>query len=266
MAKLTNYEAIKQFNADSILITDGSSGTKKILAEDAAADFAGRISPINRRNVYRGKNLGTAVTPEQWAAISAGTFDDLFIGDYWTINGHRYDIADMNYWYNSGDISFRENHLVMIPRGNMYNHVMNDANTVTGAYVGSKLYTEGLDAAKEQIGTDFGSHLKTHRQYLVNAVDSNGTPTGAAWYDSQVDLMNEINVYGCHIKGAGYNTVDTSQFALFRLNPQAAFIGYNFWLRDVVPSRYFAIAHYTGAGWHANTTFSHGVRPAFAIG
>ena len=34
-------------------------------------------------SIYRGKNLGGTVTDEQWAAIKAGTFDDLFIGDYW---------------------------------------------------------------------------------------------------------------------------------------------------------------------------------------
>ena len=37
--------------------------------------------------IYRGKYLGTAVTDEQYAAIAAGTFDDLYIGDYWKING-----------------------------------------------------------------------------------------------------------------------------------------------------------------------------------
>lgn len=35
-------------------------------------------------SIYRGKNLGTSVTSAQWAAIKAGTFDDMFIGDYWT--------------------------------------------------------------------------------------------------------------------------------------------------------------------------------------
>ena len=34
-------------------------------------------------SIYRGKNLGAYVTDEQWDAIKAGTFDDLFIGDYW---------------------------------------------------------------------------------------------------------------------------------------------------------------------------------------
>lgn len=49
--------------------------------------------------VYRGKALGTSVTSEQWAAIKAGTFKDLYLGDYWSIGGVDYIIAAFDYWY-----------------------------------------------------------------------------------------------------------------------------------------------------------------------
>ena len=39
--------------------------------------------------IYRGKHLGDSYTPEQQAMVEAGTFDDLFIGDYWEIDGSR---------------------------------------------------------------------------------------------------------------------------------------------------------------------------------
>ena len=42
--------------------------------------------------VYRGKALGTSVTSEQWAAIKAGAFKDLYLGDY----------ADMRNFIHSG--------------------------------------------------------------------------------------------------------------------------------------------------------------------
>ena len=32
---------------------------------------------------YRGKNLGSNITEAQSAAIRAGTFEDLYLGDYW---------------------------------------------------------------------------------------------------------------------------------------------------------------------------------------
>ena len=47
---------------------------------------------------FRGKNLGTSVTSEQWAAIKAGTFKDLYLGDYWSIGGMDYIIAAFDYW------------------------------------------------------------------------------------------------------------------------------------------------------------------------
>lgn len=40
-------------------------------------------------SVYRGKYLGTAVTDTQWTAIGNGTFEDLYIGDYWTIGRYQ---------------------------------------------------------------------------------------------------------------------------------------------------------------------------------
>ena len=57
MAKLIDYAADTRFNSDDILIKDGSNGTKKILVTNAAVEFAGMVSAINRRNVYREKIL-----------------------------------------------------------------------------------------------------------------------------------------------------------------------------------------------------------------
>lgn len=103
MAKLTTYQADTRFASGDILIKDGTNGTRKISASDAAVEFAGLVSAVNHRNIYRGKSLGTSVTAAQKAAIANGTFDDLFIGDYWTIGSIKYRIADMDYWLNCGD-------------------------------------------------------------------------------------------------------------------------------------------------------------------
>ena len=46
--------------------------------------------------IYRGKYLGDTVTAEQAAAIADGSFEDLFIGDYWTMGGVNYRIADFD--------------------------------------------------------------------------------------------------------------------------------------------------------------------------
>ena len=202
--------------------------------------------------VYRGKALGTSVTSEQWAAIKAGTFKDLYLGDYWSIGGMDYIIAAFDYWYKCGDTACNTHHAVVIPRSQLYTYKFNPTNTTEGGYVGSDLYKNGLTQAKTTFNTAFGSaHILNHREYLVNAV-TNGKPTGSDWYDSTVDLMNENMVYG----GRQFSpmpdgtdpwntcrnyTIDKSQLPLFRLAPWMSFVRDQWcWLRDVVSAAGFA--------------------------
>lgn len=273
MAKLTDYIESSHFDSGDILIKDGLSGTRKIKVANAAVEFAGMVSAINRRNVYRGKNLGTEITAAQKAAIQAGTFDDLFIGDYWVINGVKWVIADMDYWYNCGDTAFTNHHLVIVPSTILYSATMNETNTTEGGYVGSLMYTENLNDAKTTISTAFGDMLLTHREYLVNAV-TDGYPSAAAWFDSTVELMNEVMVYGTYIhtpardgiKVVTRTTINKQQLSLFRLNPRAINNRAYVWLRDVVSSSYFASVGNAGNAAYYSASSSRGVRPAFAIG
>lgn len=273
MAKMTEYTAATRFDSGDILIKDGTNGTKKITAADAASEFAGLVSSTQHRNVFRGKSLGTSITAAQKTAISSGTFDDLFIGDYWTINNTRYDIADMDYWYNCGDTAFTSHHLVMIPHSALYDARMNSTNTTEGGYVGSEMYTTNLDQAKSTISTDFGSMLKTYREYLVNAV-TDGYPSAGAWFDSTVDLMNEIMVYGTYVytpANDGVNlskrtTINKQQLALFALSPKSINTRGTIWLRDTVSATDFALVNNRGYAGSSNAEYSFGVRPVFAIG
>ena len=222
--------------------------------------------------IYRGKSLGSAVTEAQWAAINAGTFDDMYIGDYWTIGGVTYRIAAFDYYLRTGDTDMTTHHVTLVPDDPMYSHVMNDSYVTTGGYVGSKMYTTGLADAKTSINNAFGSaHILTHRQYLCNAV-SNGKPSGSSWYDSTVELMTEQNVYGGKVFGAGNDgstvpalyTLDKSQYPLFAFRPDLISNRNWFWLRDVVSASSFAIVYFGGANYH-DASASAGVRPAFSI-
>ena len=272
MAKLTTYQADTRFASGDILIKDGTNGTRKIAASDAAVEFAGLVSAVNHRNIYRGKSLGTSVTAAQKAAIAGGTFDDLFIGDYWTIGGIKYRIADMDYWLNCGDTSTTKHHLVMITDKALYSAVMNDTDTTAGGYVGSKMYTTNLAQAKTTISTAFGDMLLTHREYLTNAVTA-GAPSGGAWFDSTVELMNETMVYGNHFFAAANNgvtiptrhTINNSQLSIFRLNPTMIKDRETIWLRDVVSAANFAHMHTYGYTYYYGASYSGGVRPDFAI-
>lgn len=223
--------------------------------------------------VYRGKNLGTSVTDAQYAAIAAGTFDDLYIGDYWIINDVTYRIAAFDYYLRAGDAAVYIHHVTLVPDVEMYTHVMNDTDITTGGYVGSKMYTVGLNPAKTTITSAFGaSHVLKHRQYLCNAV-TNGKPSGGSWYDSTVELMTEQNCYGGKVFSAGNDgstvpalyTVDKSQYPLFAFRPDMISNREWFWLRDVVSSTFFARVGALGNAFCASASGDSGVRPAFSI-
>lgn len=227
--------------------------------------------------VYRGKALGGSVTSEQWAAIKAGTFKDLYLGDYWSIGGVDYLIAAFNYWLTCGDTACNTNHLLVVPRNNLYTAGMNSSNITTGGYVGSEMYKTGLAQAKTTINNAFGSaHILNHRQYLVNAVTS-GAPTGTDWYDSTVELMNENMVYGGRQFSPMPNgatdpwntcrnyTIDKSQLPLFLLAPWLICNGQWYWLRDVVSAASFASVASDGFAACASAGSAFGVRPVVGL-
>ena len=222
--------------------------------------------------IYRGKNLGTSVTEAQYAAISSGTFDELYIGDYWVINGVTWRIAAFDYYLHCGDTDLTTHHAVIVPDSSLYNHGMNDTNTTEGGYAGSKMYREGLESAKTTIKAAFSGHVLSHRIYLTNAV-ANGKPSAGAWCDSEVDLMCEEMVYGGGIfrptsdgstVPANYR-VEKSQLPLFAHRPDLISNRITYWLRDVVTAAYFAVVYYNGYANYANASLSLSVRPAFCI-
>lgn len=284
--KFADLTEILEVGDDGLLLVHDGSGVKTITVENFKADLKALIdenaillAKLASNNagahnaIYRGKYLGSSVTAEQYAAISAGTFEDLYIGDYWTIGGVNYRIAAFDYYLNTGDTACNTHHVVIVPDTCLYNHVMNDTNVTTGAYTGSKMYTEGLATAKSTINTAFGSsHILTHRSYLTNAV-TNGYPSAGAWFDSAVELMNENNVYGgkmftgvvCGTNGPALYTIDKSQFPLFALDPSRITNRATCWLRDVVSASSFANVGSLGDAGAANASNSFGVRPAFSI-
>lgn len=280
--KVTELSAIETPASGNLIPIHDGTGLKAItfanLQSKVNEPVNTKVAPLLFNNagahnaIYRGKNLGTSVTAAQYAAISAGTFEDLYIGDYWVINGVNWRIAAFDYYLNCGDTSCTKHHVVIVPDTCLYNHVMNDTNITTGGYVGSKMYTEGLEQAKTTIKAAFSGHVLSHRVYLTNAV-TDGHPSAGAWCDSEVDLMNEQMVYGGAIfmpiaNGSTVYTnyrVEKSQLPLFAHEPSRICNRATWWLRDVVTASYFAGVLYYGYAAYYAAGNSYGVRPAFCI-
>jgi hypothetical protein len=278
--KFADLEAILSVTGtEQMLIHDGN-GVKVITVENLHKGLQTDIDSV--RNVladgaaahnciYRGKNLGTSVTAEQYAAISSGKFTDLYIGDYWVINGVTYRIAAFDYYYNCGDTNFTKHHVVIVPDTSLYKAQMNTSNVTTGGYTGSAMYKSNLAQAKTTIKAAFGSaHVLTKRELLTNAVNGN-TPSGWAWFDSDVELMNEVQAYGSVAWGAhdgnGYNVASgDGQFPLFMFDRTKLHNREDYWLRDVSSATFFSLVSRYGTAANYGASFSFGVRPAFCIG
>lgn len=278
--KFADLEAILSVTGtEQMLIHDGN-GVKVITVENLHKGLQTDIDSV--RNVladgaaahnciYRGKNLGTSVTAEQYAAISSGKFTDLYIGDYWVIKGVTYRIAAFDYYYNCGDTNFTKHHVVIVPDTSLYKAQMNTSNVTTGGYTGSAMYKSNLAQAKTTIKAAFGSaHVLTKRELLTNAVNGN-TPSGWAWFDSDVELMNEVQAYGSVAWGAhdgnGYNVASgDGQFPLFMFDRTKLHNREDYWLRDVASAAIFSFVSYGGSANRYAASNSLGVRPAFCIG
>lgn len=271
---LSELTQINALTADDKLLIGTAEGNKAIGADDALFAMLDAFIPKEqRRMIYRGKNLGAVVTEEQKANIKNGTFKGFFLGDYWTIGSYTWRIVDFDYWYNCGDTAFTTPHLVIMPDKPLYNAQMNETNITTGGYTGSLMYTENLDQAKTLAASAFGDLILTHREYLTNAV-TDGHASSGAWFDSTLDLPNEIMMYGCHVYAAMNNgtvipmnyTIGKTQLALFTVVPKLISNRATFWLRDVVSSADFASVYGSGGTDYYNASNSYGVRPVFAIG
>lgn len=245
--------------------------TREKMASDAfaPADNAGAHNAV-----YRGKNLGSAVTAAQWAAIGAGTFDNLFIGDYWTINDVIWRIAAFDYYINTGDVACTTHHAVIVPDSCLIHTAKwNNAGNTTGAYVSSTAYTTHVPAAQTTIAAAFGSdHILSHRQYFANAT-ANGMPSAVSWYDNSVALMTQANVYGNLPFGPASNganfpynySIDCIQYPLFAYAKEFIRVGENHWLRDVLTAKRVAMVDTGGACGGPNSDNAFGIRPAFCI-
>lgn len=240
-------------------------------------------------SIYRGKNLGTSFTAEQSAEISSGRFTDLFIGDYWTLNGRVYRIACFDLAFNCGDTSgvgaitaSNKHHIAVVPDACLYNAQMhntesgayepgNTANTTAGGYTNSDMRTTNLAQATSIIEGGFGSaHVLSYRDILTTSVGTYQGVTNVAnawaWADCRIELMSEIMVYGTKIWGNGpyEGGIFCFQLPLFRLNPRMIHIRANYWLRSVVSATSFAIVNSNGYAHYASASYVSGVRP-FAL-
>ena len=256
-----------------------------------------------RRNTYRGKDITNykSLSDDEemnlFNQIKNCTFDDIYVGDYivsdttaeYNNKNVIWLIADLNNYLYSGDNALETCHATIIPATPLYNAKMNDTATTgvvdeilnKGAYYGSNMRQKVLPSVLENyIKPTFDGHVIKTRNLLADVMDPNrsnqwglttGASSGWAWYDSELDLMSEVNVYGSTVwSSSGYDIgIDNRQYAIFKLKPE--FINsygdkrFNYWLKAVADSTDFAVVGVDGIATTSFASNSLGVRPRFLI-
>lgn len=236
------------------------------------------------RNMFRGKNLGNSVSDEQWKAIRNGTFTDLWVGDFWTIGDVTWRIADIDYWFNSYNQPANvRHHAVIVPDMAIGSSMPAFAgNDIRGGLLTSNFFNgnQQFSSIKNLVFNAFGSDKVYNITYSVwtSIVTDTGTAIAST---SDVEwplyIMNEYQVYGHSITGnSGYRnglpnlgqSTNTTQFALFRLNPNTIAtnpdVGY--WLSDPASAGSLSVVQAEGRAGSAGAGSALGIRPAFVIG
>lgn len=296
-------DVLKQAAAGDVLSKLGVSAfVKSALAGADAGTVLNEIVPKNaasHNSFYRGKDITAAFDSGAFTkAVAAGTFDDIFPGDYITksptIDGTAIGITkvlmgDLDYQLYAGDAMLATHHVRVVPQDVLnVNTRMCTSNDTTGGYVASEMWTTTIPKYVTGLQNAFGSgHILTHRELLTNAISASapagggagwvGSSSGWGWYDVTVNLMNENMVYGGRVFGSAFDTGErTQQLALFRLNPSARIAGYRnnrtdrrwYWLTAVASASRFAICSAGGDANYSDASYSgpwSGIRPSFLL-
>lgn len=260
---------------DSRLTTMESQPNAIFKSLDACTDM--------HRNMFRGKNLGDAVSDEQWKAIRNGTFTDLWVGDFWNIGDVTWRIADIDYWFNGYNLKTNVwHHAVIVPDMAIDQSFSAFAgNDIRGGLLASNFFNNNpqFSSIKNKVFNSFGPEqvFRINDSVWTSIVTDTGCAIASTSdIEWSLYIMNESQVYGHSITGkSGYRNgapslgqnTNTTQFSLFRLNPnyiQVPNVGY--WLSDPASSGSLSIVQTEGRASSAGASASLGVRPAFAIG
>ena len=245
-------------------------------------------------------------------AIRAQDWSDIYIGDYveltFTYEGAsrtvKFYVGEIDKFYKVGNASLETHHLVMVTGDLGINQVMNDSNTTAGGYVGSKAHTVTLPALYAILNPLFNNAILTHREHLSNTVlsaqtvslsldDGNGavtyscnnfpvyssgdpnTPgcvTAGNWYDCNLVLMSEIEMFGSNrFASSGIDDImcPEGQIAAFKYNRNLQTLNrtINTWLRNVNSASRFCVCGYYGSSSRRDASVTYiRLRPRFLIG
>ena len=171
----------------------------------------------DKNSAFRGKDITSYLTKSDfWKSIDNGTFDDIYIGDYFIKGGITYRVAGLDYNLNAAQDYMDGTHNVLIvPDTCMTLSAMH--STSGTAYMYTDLYTKVLPKLEKTVTDAFGSnHVLSYEDVLGAGVNSTapnkcggsttlglGATSSYSWSEYsqagnkiKLNLMTELQVFG----------------------------------------------------------------------
>lgn len=246
-----------------------------------------------KNQIFRGVSLGTTPTTEQFSAISAGTFNSMYLGDYWAMptsagKTEYWRIAGFDLFYGLGQDAnnyVSAHHVVLVPDYGIKNssnqyivqkfHTVDDLSSV--GLAGASIYTSADFLNKNHMSASIAAKILTFPDLRPASVSSNGEGS-LNWENRTMSLLSEYNVFGSQQGSAGTYTnwrhAYQFQFPVFAARPELIGIiggsgnkSLRYWLRTIVSTNRVAHVEATGLiGYTAPTGGPHRLRPFMLMG
>lgn len=288
-----------------LFIVETNEGTRTVPYSmmKSSSDAESINCAASHNAVFRGKDLTNVYTIDEICnRISNGTFEDLYIGDYFDITISttytsneivRCVLAGFDIYLNSGDIALVNHHAVIVPK-NCFQDIApinSSYNTALYGSAGASLYQVVFPVYTSALQYVFGEHIIKYRLQLPDNVNKDlysgaglkGSPDSNSWCDIYLSLLTENQVYGNSNYSYYDIGIDNIQFPLFSFSPTARICGKNnttsgdgdgsrqtYWLRNIASSDdssdKFASIHTSGNIFITTSKVKLGIRPYFLIG
>lgn len=273
--KITEYPKTKTVKKTDVLLLDGERGTQTIEAKDLSLQL-GKINTdpewVTHKNVFRGKNLGEYITDEQLAAIQDGSFEDLYVGDYWVdVDSIKFYIADINYFYSIGDSKYvpilQKPHIVVMPDNPIDSQTFNPTETTSGGYSHCQLLNN-FGTSLNKFKNIFGENCVKFAELYSTGRNTDTKLATTSWFSVNIAIPNSIQALGYRPDFEIREPIQSStrQFSLFRFNPNLFLNRNGFALRDIATIDRFSAIDYRGNIVEAYPTGSYGLCPYVCIG
>ena len=155
---------------------------------------------------------------------------------------------------------------------------MNETNTTEGGYLNSYMHQTVLPCYAASLKTALNNHVLSHRSWLTKSTNTStpsmagagltGAANAAEWATVDLQLMNEVQVYGTTVWSSSAYDVgpDNRKLPVFDFITPVQFGRLFFWLRSVVSSTSFAFCYTYGSAHHSSASNAHYARPLILFG